>query len=746
MQETTLPVPGGTGSSEPGPRPGHRMPRRAGHGIGQRTGRRPATSDRPGWYRPALFALLAATAVLYLWDLSASGNANSFYAAAVQAGAKSWKAWFFGSLDSSNFITVDKPPGALWIMGLSARLFGYNSWSLLVPQALEGVAAVALLAATVRRVAGSAAGLLAGAVLALTPAAVLIFRFDNPDAFLVLLLVAAAYCVTRAIEHASMRWLTLAGLAIGFGFLTKSGQALLAVPAFGLAYLVAAPTSVRRRIGHLLVATLAMVVAAGWWIVAVLLVPAADRPYIGGSTDNNPLELAFGYNGLGRLLGGAGNGGGGGGGAAGGGNSGFGGATGLQRLFTGEMGLEISWLLPAALILLACGVWLTWRRPRTDPARASLIIWGGWLLITGGTFSYMKGTIHPYYTVALAPAIAAVIAIGGTALWRRRTEPRGAAVSAVLAVIVIVTCAWAVKLLGLASATAVAAIAVSVLAVLAIGWAALRSRTGRRLAAAAGLATAIAVAIPVTSWAVQTAGTPHTGSIPTAVATSGSAGSGPGGGGTAAGGRPSGTAPSGTKMGAGSGASSGTSQRPGGSSGSSSTAGQRPGGTSGSSSATGSRPAGGTVPGGSGTSEGGSGTSGSGTGTASGKMPTGMTAGGGGGAGGGTVSSALKTALEKTTTRWAAATIGSQSAATLELETGGTAVMAIGGFTGTDPAPTLAQFKAYVAAGDITYFIATGQGAGGGSSSVASQITSWVQAHYKSTTIGGQTVYVLTEG
>jgi 4-amino-4-deoxy-L-arabinose transferase-like glycosyltransferase len=696
MQETTLPVPVGTGSSEPRPRSGHRMPRRAGHGTGQRTGRRPATSDRPGWYRPALFALLAATAVLYLWDLSASGNANSFYAAAVQAGSKSWKAWFFGSLDSSNFITVDKPPGALWIMGLSARLFGYNSWSLLVPQALEGVAAVALLAATVRRVAGPAAGLLAGAVLALTPAAVLIFRFDNPDAFLVLLLVAAAYCVTRALSRASLRWLTLAGVAIGFGFLTKSGQALLAVPAFGLAYLVAAPTSVRRRIGHLLVATLVMVVAAGWWIVAVLLVPAADRPYIGGSTDNNPLELAFGYNGLGRLLGGEGNGGGGGGGT-GGGNSGFGGATGLQRLFTGEMGLEISWLLPAALILLACGVWLTWRRPRTDPARASLIIWGGWLLITAGTFSYMKGTIHPYYTVALAPAIAAVIAIGGTALWRRRTEPRGAAASAVLAAIVVVTCAWAVKLLGLASATAVAAIAVSVLAVLAIGWTALRSRSGRRLAAAAGLATAIAVAIPVTSWAVQTAGTPHTGSIPTAVATSGSAGSGPGGGGTAAGGRPSGTAPSGIKTGASSGSSSGT--------------GQRPGGTSGSSSATGSRPA-----------------------------------GGGGGAGGGTVSSALKTALEKTTTRWAAATIGSQSAATLELQTGGKAVMAIGGFTGTDPAPTLAQFKAYVAAGDITYFIASGQGAGGGgSSSVASQLTSWVEAHYKSATIGGQTVYVLTK-
>jgi 4-amino-4-deoxy-L-arabinose transferase-like glycosyltransferase len=265
---------------------------------------------RPRWYRPALLALLAATALLYVWDLSASGTANSFYAAAVQAGSKSWKAWFFGSLDSSNFITVDKPPGALWVMGLSARLFGYSSWSLLVPQALEGVAAVGLLAAAVRRAAGPAAGLMAGAALALTPAAVLIFRFDNPDAFLVLLLVLAAYGVTRALEAGRTRWLLLAGAAVGFAFLTKSGQALLPVPAFGLAYLVAAPVSVRRRIGQLALAGLAVVVAAGWWIAAVLAWPAADRPYIGGSTDNNPLQLAFGYNGLGRLLGGSGNGGG----------------------------------------------------------------------------------------------------------------------------------------------------------------------------------------------------------------------------------------------------------------------------------------------------------------------------------------------------------------------------------------------------------------------------------------------------
>jgi len=206
-------------------------------------------AEDPAWAHPALIGLLVATAVAYLWNLTASGDANSFYAAAVQAGTKSWKAFFFGSLDSSNFITVDKPPASLWVMGLSGRIFGFNSWSLLVPQALEGVAAAGLLCATARRAvrgraggrAGAAAGLIAGATMALTPAAVLIFRFDNPDAFMVLLVVAAAYCVTRALEHGRTWWLVGAGVAFGFGFLTKSGEAVLNVPAFGLAYLVAAP-------------------------------------------------------------------------------------------------------------------------------------------------------------------------------------------------------------------------------------------------------------------------------------------------------------------------------------------------------------------------------------------------------------------------------------------------------------------------------------------------------------------------
>src|SRR3954451_2785631 len=278
--------------------------------------RHEAPPPPPRARRWPVLVLLAATAVLYLWDLSASGWGNSFYAAAAQAGAQSWKAWLFGSMDAGNAITVDKPPAAMWVMGLSARIFGVNSWAILAPQALIGVASVYLLYLTVKRWFGQNAALLAGAALALTPVAVLMFRFDNPDALLVLLMTAGAYTTTRAVEKASWRWLALTGVLLGFGFLTKMMQAFLVLPAFALVYLVAAPTGVAARIRHLLLAGLALIVSAGWYVALVSLCPASSRPFIAGSTNNTLWELALGYNGLGRIFGGDGNGGGGGGGNA----------------------------------------------------------------------------------------------------------------------------------------------------------------------------------------------------------------------------------------------------------------------------------------------------------------------------------------------------------------------------------------------------------------------------------------------
>lgn len=228
-----------------------------------RTGRH--ATDRPRWERPAFAGLLIATAVLLLWDLGSSGYANSFYSAAVQAGSESWKAFFFGSSDAGNSITVDKPPAALWPMMLSVRLFGLGSWQILVPQALMGVATTAVLYAAVRRQFGPGAALLSGAAFALTPVAALMFRFNNPDALLTLLLTVTVYCVLRALDGARTDWLLWAGVAVGFAFLTKTLQAFVILPPLAVLYAVCAPTPLRRRLGQLLLAGLAMVVAA--WLV-----------------------------------------------------------------------------------------------------------------------------------------------------------------------------------------------------------------------------------------------------------------------------------------------------------------------------------------------------------------------------------------------------------------------------------------------------------------------------------------------
>ncbi len=250
--------------------------------------------DSPAWARPALLGLLAGTALLYLWNLGASGWANAFYSAAVQAGATSWTAFFFGSLDASNFITVDKSPAALWVMEISARLFGLSSWSVLVPQALEGVATVVIVHAAVRRWFGPAAGLLAGAVVALTPVAALMFRFNNPDALLVLLLTGSAYATLRAVEGGRTRWLVLAAALIGTAFLAKMLQAFIVVPVVALVYLGCGRPSLGRRLGQLVASGIALAVSSGWWIAIVELVPSASRPYIGGSQTNSVLELVLG--------------------------------------------------------------------------------------------------------------------------------------------------------------------------------------------------------------------------------------------------------------------------------------------------------------------------------------------------------------------------------------------------------------------------------------------------------------------
>ncbi|MFF5510433.1 glycosyltransferase family 39 protein [[Kitasatospora] papulosa] len=675
--------------------------------------------EDPRWARPAFLAMLLVIALAYLWNLSASGYANSFYSAAVQAGSQSWKAFFFGSLDSANAITVDKPPATLWPMALSVRIFGLSSWAILAPQVLMGVATAGVLYAAVRRRFSAAAGLITMAVFALTPVAALMFRFNNPDALLALLMTATVYCVLRAFEGGRTKWLVWAGVAVGVAFLSKTLQAFLILPPLAVLYAVFAPVSVRKRFGQLGLAALATVVSAGWWVAIVELWPASSRPYIGGSQNNSFLELTFGYNGLGRINGEeTGSVGGGGGGGQGGGW----GETGIGRMFNSEIGGQISWLLPAALILLVAGVWLTRRAKRTDTARAAFLAWGGSLLMTAFVFSFMAGIFHQYYTVALAPSIAALVGMGASVLWEERGRWWA---GAVLGVTVAATAVWSYVLLG-RTPDYVPWLRWAVLAgglVAAVGLL-FAARLGRALAlGAVGLGLAASLAGP-TAYTISTLNTGHQGSIVTAGPSAGGMG-GPGGG--MGGGRPPGQ---GAQQDGGQGMPQG---------------GQAPGNAQG-----GGFPGGGTP---------GQGQQGQGQGRMPGGQQGGMpgggtgeggTGGGGGGMGGllngASVDSEAKTLLKQNADAytWTAAAIGSQNAASYQLATGDP-VMAIGGFNGSDPSPTLAQFKKYVEDGEIHYFVSGGMGGGGmGGEGSSSRISAWVQENFKEVTVGSATFYDLT--
>ncbi|HPK13311.1 MAG TPA: glycosyltransferase family 39 protein [Phycicoccus elongatus] len=643
----------------------------------------------PAWARPALFALLLATGAFYVIGLTSNGWANSFYSAAVQAGSQSWKAFLFGSSDAGNSITVDKPPASLWVMALSVRIFGLSSFSILLPEVLMGVATVGVVHATVKRCSTAAAGLLAGAVLALTPVAVLMFRFNNPEALLVLLMTLGAWATMRSIEQGSPKWMAIVGVFIGLGFLTKALQVLLVVPFFGLGYVLFANTTLRRRIVGAIVGVGAMLLSAGWWVAIVELIPASMRPYIGGSQDNSFLSVTFGYNGLGRLSGSEV-------GSVGGGQRGPGSGTeSITRLFTQTIGGQISWLLPTAALLLIAGLAFRGRRPRTDLRRASYVVWGGWLLVTGLVFSLMAGIFHEYCTVALAPAIAALVGMGACEAWDRRTHWAGRGVLAAAAGTAAGMGFW---LLGRTTAYG----GWLRWSVLVVGFAAallllLTDRLPRfATAVTVGGAVAAALAGP-TAYAVTTVTTPHTGSIVTAGPNTGGPG-GMGRGGVPGGGMPRGGFPGGA---------------PGG------LAGGMPGGM----------PPGG-FPGGSGQTGGRAGANGMG-GLLNASTPSAE------------VVAALR--AEASSYRWAAATVGSQNAAGLQLGSG-EPVMPIGGFNGSDPSPTLDEFKGYVASGDIHYFMGGGgfRGQNGGGNS-GNEISSWVQANFTQVSIGGTTMYDLTQ-
>ncbi len=697
----------------------------------------------PRWARPALWVVLALAAVLYSWDLSRNGDANTFYAAAVLSGTESWKAFFYGALDSASFITVDKPPFAFWIMEISARVFGFNSWSLLLPQAAEGVAAVAVVYAAVRRSVASltgergayAAALIAALALTLTPMVVAIDRDDNPDTMLTLLLALGAWGLLESLRAGRtakghpLLWLILSAVAFGLAFNTKMLEGFIALPALPIIYLITADARLRTRIGRLAVAGGVLAVITLAWMTIVDLIPRGSRPYVDSSSNDTVWNLAVGYNGFGRITGGgAGFGGAGLGGAAGaggartgglgngtgtgagaglgagtgrggggafgaggsgnvadlahraGGAGGFGGQAGIGRMFASTLGGQISWLIPFAAIALIGTLILIGRRPRTDLARASVLVWGGWLVLEFVVLSFQRGTQHPYYVSAMAPPIAALTGIGAVAFYQayRRSSWWGL----LLPLAIAGTGAWAFVLLRRTPGwnswlpwTVAAATALAVLALLAAwprgrgagapqGRAEQARPARRRMFAAAGVAGLIAVLAGPAAYAVTPLSQPIAGSNPLAGPTAGGA------------------------------------------------AGGFPGGLAGF--------AGGAA--------GAAGFAGRAAGFAA-------DAGRAGGGLGGTASRPMIAYLQahRDGATWLVAVQGSSAAASIILQTGGLPVMAMGGFRGTDPAPTLTQLEQDVKQGKLHYVLAGGRGGfgggfggGAGGGGVAS-VLSWVE-------------------
>ncbi|MEV0201359.1 glycosyltransferase family 39 protein [Nonomuraea sp. NPDC050691] len=665
----------------------------------RRRASRRAAAPAPRWSRPALWAVLAAAFVLYAWALS--GYANEYYAAAILSGTKSWKAFFFGAIDAGSYITVDKPPFALWVMGLSARVFGFGTWSMLLPQAVAGVAAVALVHGAVLRAYGNArhghvAALLAAVVMTLTPITVAINRDNNPDTVLVLLLVLAAWFCLESLRTGRLRSLLLCALFVGLAFNTKMLQAYLVVPSFALAYLVCARGAVVRRIGHLLAAGAVMAVSSAWWMVIVDLWPAASRPYIGGSTDNSVWDLVIGYNGLGRIFGQSG-----GGGFGGGGGASFGGESGAGRLFNDMMAGQISWLLPFCALALAFAALMRWtaRRAGAEGAAgaqdgasaaaleggapgagvqdgasgAAWLVWGGWLAVHFAVFSFSSGTFHPYYTTAMAPAVAAITGMGGVLMWQAFRRSRTWAW--VLPLAVAVTGGWSFTVLRRTTDfvpwLAWAVLAATVLAVAGLALAGLvlagRGRLAARVAVGALAATLVAGLAGPAAYAVSPLGSQVNGTNPTAGPSTGGMGFGPMGG-------------------------------------------MRPGGM---------------PPGQYGAFREGRFPEGMRPPQDGGEAPSGRSGRVTGGPGGGVSDSMVKYLLaNQGKAEWLVAVNSAQQASSIILSTG-KPVIAMGGFTGSDPAMTVDRLKELVSSGRLRYVLSGDDRGGPGRGN--SEVTTWVR-------------------
>jgi 4-amino-4-deoxy-L-arabinose transferase-like glycosyltransferase len=647
----------------------------------------------PAWSRPLLWLVALLAGVLTLWGLTRNGYANTYYAEAAQAASHSWKAWLTNAVDTSGSDSLDKGPLSNMLMGLSGRLFGFSTFTMLAPEALCGVGAVLLLHNAVKHTLGHRAAILAALMLALTPIFVAMSRFNNPDALLVLLEVAAAWALVRALRSGRTRGVLLCGLFVGLAFNVKMLQAYLVVPGLALTLLVAGQGTIRRRLAQLLAGGAAMFFVSFIWYGTMMLIPAANRPWVGDTTDNSWFSLIFGANGLSRV---SGDGSGVGAGPGGGGSI-FGGASGPLRLFNSIVGGQIAWLLPLAVVGLMLGLWSYRRAPRTDLCRSAYLLWGGWAFVSWAVFSFSAGLFHPYYTTALAPPVAVLAAGALVAMWDRSCD--SVAWSVALVAGLIGTAALAAVLLdragGFVPFLAPVVMAMTIVATCALLLARFMPILGstsirNKVAVAAAVGGLVALLAGPTAYSIATVSKKLSGGNPLAGPASAEAGSGllPGGG-----------VPGGG-FGGGNGLRAGRSSAP---------FGLRPPGAG--------APSGG-VPGGAppAGSEAGAGSppnlfgAGERLGAAAG-VGAGVGVGGGSGA---NVSKTLISYLKahQGKAAYLVATVGSSIAGPIALQSGRN-VINMGGFMGSDPTPSLAKLKSFIDSGQLHYVLLSSGGAGG---------------------------------
>ena len=675
--------------------------------------------------RPALLGIAAVAALLYARNLAGAGLAP-FYSVAVKSMSVSWKAFFYGAFDPKATITIDKLAGSFLPQALSARIFGFHPWSLALPQVIEGVVSVLAMYRVVRRWAGPVPGLLAAGIFAATPIAASMFGHSMEDGALTMCLVLAADSWQRAVMEGRLRSLCWAGVWVGLGFQAKMLQAWMILPALAIGYLLAAPGGLIRRLGQLGVAGLVMLAVSLSWIALYTFTPAADRPYVDGSVNNSAVAMVFGYNGVERFgvsfPGSVASFGGGGGGPvervaeAGGGGAGqqynaggfVGRSGGWTKLVSDRFGPEIGWLYPLALLALIAGLAWRGRARRTDPMRAGLVMWGGWLVTFGVIYSVMSNIPHTAYMASLAPPLAALSGAGIVLFWRWYRA--GGWTGWLLPAAVAAELAWAFYLwsgyraflpwvLPVAIGAGAVAIAVMVAGRL--------SRRARGAVVGAGLAVGVAAMLAApTAWAASVLDSRYAGSsFDASAGPAGGFGPGSGGGRVGGGFRP-GALPGGRAEGfPGGGAPGGGAPR-----------GGFPGG--GGERGTGER--------------GGFGGAG-GLGGAEGP-------GGTGGLGGGIFGSTSLTASQQQLYRYVSAhrdgagyllAVSSWSEASAYILATGQEVMPMGGFSGSVPEPTLARFKQLVATGQLRFFLLGGTGGFGGpgrGGGTAAQVASWVES------------------